>query len=248
MVVATKQKNQWIMKGYRSFIINLTRLAKYNMRIIFGGKFGYFILAALLFFLLFGTIIAFEANELDLGDIFGILSFPAILLVFYPAVFGIQNDADQRTLEIIFGIPDYRYKVWLLRFFMVLVLVFFLLIPFAAIAWYALISFPVFLMILHLMVLVLFTSSLGFMVSTLVKNGNAAAVILVIIGLAFLILAEPLRQSKWNIFLNPFNIPGGLNELVWREIVRQNRLFMGLSSVAFVLFGLLNLQKRERFL
>lgn len=236
------------MKGYKSFSINLLRLAKYNMRIIFGGKFGYFILAALIFFLLFGTIMALDASELGMADIYRILTFPAILLVFYPSVFGIQNDADQRTLEIIFGIPDYRYKVWLLRFFMVLFLVFILLVPFASIAWYALMSFPVFRMILHLMVLVLLTSSLGFMISTMVKNGNAAAVILVVIGLAFLILAEPLQHSKWNIFLNPFGTPGDVNDLVWQETIRQNRLFMGLSSVAFVLFGLLNLQKRERFL
>ena len=236
------------MQGYKSFFTNLFRLAKYNMRIIFGGKFGYFILAALIFFMLFGTIMAFEESEMDLGDIYGILLFPSILLVFYPTAFGIQNDADQRTLEIIFGIPDYRYKVWLLRFFMVLVLVFILLIPFASIAYYALMSFPLPRMVLQLMVLVLFTSSLGFMISTLVKSGNAAAVIMVVIGLAFLILGEPLEGSKWNIFLNPFNIPRDVNDLVWQETIRQNRLFMGLSSVGFILFGLLNLQKRERFL
>ncbi len=236
------------LHGYRSTIINLARLARYNMRIIFGGKFGYFILAALIFFLLFGTIMAFEESEIELVDIYGILSFPAILLVFYPSAFGIQNDADQRTLEIIFGIPDYRYKVWLLRYVMVLVLVFLLLFPFASIAYYALMSFPIFRMVLQLMVLVLFTSSLGFMISTLVKSGNAAAVILVIIGLAFLILGEQLEHSKWNIFLNPFKVPGDVNEVVWQETIRQNRLFMGLSSIVFILFGLLNLQKRERFL
>ena len=41
-----------------------------------------------------------------------ILMFPSMLLIFYPAVFGIQNDEDSRILEILFGIPDYKYKVW----------------------------------------------------------------------------------------------------------------------------------------
>jgi hypothetical protein len=236
------------MKRYRAFIINLFNMARYNMRIIFGGRFVYFILAALIFFLLFGTIMALDANEMDLADIYGILLFPAILLVFYPSAFGIQNDADQRTMEIIFGIPDYRYKVWLVRLVMILVLVFILLIPFAAIAYYALISFPFFKMIVQLMVLVIFTSSFGFMVSTLVKNGNATAVILVITGLAFLILAEPLGESRWNIFLNPFKIPRELNDIVWQETIRQNRLFLGISAVVFLLIGLLNLQQREKFL
>jgi len=236
------------MSRSRSILKNTYSLARYNMRIIFGGKFIYFILAAFLFFLVFGTIIALDNSFMRIEDIYGLLAFPAILLVFFPSVFGIQSDADARTLEIIFGIPDYRYKVWLVRYIMILLLVFLLLFPFAGLAWYALVSFPVMPMILHLMVLVLFVSSLGFCLSTLVKNGNATAVIMVILGLFFLILVDVLYESKWNMFLNPFNTPRDLNDIVWREIIRQNRLIMGISSLVFLLLGLLNLQQREKFL
>ena len=38
-----------------------------------------------------------------------------MLIMFYPIVYNIQNDKDTRMLEIIFGVPDYRYKVYLLR-------------------------------------------------------------------------------------------------------------------------------------
>ena len=236
------------MARTRSIIRNIYSLARYNMKIIFGGKFIYFILAAFIFFLVFGTIMALDTNEMQMEDIYGILAFPAILLVFFPSVFGIQSDADQRTLEIIFGIPDYRYKVWLVRYIMILLLVFVLLFPFAGLAWYALMSFPVLPMILHLMVLVLFTSALGFCLSTILKNGNATAVIMVILGLFFLILADELDESKWNMFLNPFSTPRNLNDIVWKEIVRQNRLIMGISSLVLLLLGLLNLQQREKFL
>lgn len=231
-----------------SYLQNTYSLARYNMRIIFGGKFIYFILAAFIFFLVFGTILALESGEMWLEDIYGLLAFPAILLVFFPSVFGIQSDADQRTLEIIFGIPDYRYKVWLVRYIMILLLVFILLFPFAGLAWYALMSFPFLPMILHLMVLVFFTSALGFCLSTIVKNGNATAVIMVILGLFFLILADELDESKWNIFLNPFDTPRNLADIVWKEIIRQNRLIMGIGSLVLLLLGLLNLQQREKFL
>jgi hypothetical protein len=169
-------------------------------------------------------------------------------LVFFPSVFGIQSDADQRTLEIIFGIPDYRYKVWLVRYLMILLLVFMLLFPFAGLAYYALISFPILKMVLQLMVLVIFVSSMGFCISTLVRNGNATAVIMVILGLALLILADELDESKWNVFLNPFDMPRNLNAIVWQEIIRQNRIIMGIGSVVLILIGLLNLQQREKFL
>lgn len=236
------------MSSFKSGIKNSISLARYNMRIIFGGKFIYFVLAAFLFFLVFGAIVALDNNVLDIEEIYGLLAFPAILLVFFPSVFGIQSDADQRTLEIIFGIPDYRYKVWLIRYLMILFLAFLLLFPFAGIAWWALISFPVMPMILHLMVLVLLVSSLGFCLSTVIKNGNATAVIMVVLGLVFLILSEELDESKWNIFLNPFDIPGDLNEVIWQEIVRQNRIIMGTLSAVLILLGLLNLQQREKFL
>ncbi len=236
------------MSGYRSILRNTLSMIRYNMKIIFGGKFIYFILAALIFFLVFGTIIAFEESEINLADVYGILAFPAILLVFYPSAFGIQNDADQRTLEIIFGIPDYRYKVWLVRLFIVLIMVFILLIPFTYLAHYALVSIPIFEMILQLMVLVIFTSTLGFAVSTMVKNGNATAVVMVIFGLVFLIMADALEESKWNIFLNPFRTPGNINEIIWHNTIRQNRIIMSIISVVFLLLGLLNLQQRERFL
>jgi len=218
------------------------------MKIIFGGKFIYFILAAFIFFLVFGIIMALENSDMNIDQVYGLLAFPAILLVFFPSVFGIQSDADQRTLEIIFGIPDYRYKVWLVRYLMIILLVFLLLFPFAGLAYYALLSFPVMKMILQLMVLVLFISALGFCLSTIVKNGNATAVIMVIVGLALLIMADALQESKWNIFLNPFDMPGDINEIVWREIIRQNRIIMGIGSVVLILLGLLNLQRREKFL
>jgi hypothetical protein len=131
---------------------------------------------------------------------------------------------------------------------MVLVIVFVTLFPFAWIAHYALVSIPILKMVLQLMVLAVFASSLGFCVSTLVKNGNATAVIMVVLGLVFLILADEIDYSKWNVFLNPFRNPSWINEFIWEETIRQNRIILGTSSAVFILLGLLNLQNREKFL
>ncbi len=236
------------MKKYINIQRNLISLARYNMRIVFGGKFVYFVLASFLFFLLLGIIEALDESYIGINDVYGLLIFPAILLVFYPSAFGIQNDADQRTLEIIFGIPDYRYKVWLVRILMVLIIVYVLLFPLAFIAHYALVSIPIVKMVSQLMILVVFASTLGFCVSTIVKSGNATAVIMVILGLVFLILSDELYDSKWNIFLNPFRTPDDINEVVWIETIRQNRIILVASSIVFLLLGLLNLQSREKFL
>ena len=235
----------------RSFtsIRNLVSLSRYNMRIIFGGKFVYFLIAAIIVYLVFGALTAFDNDYVLISEIYGLIAFPAILLAFYPSVFGIQSDADQRTMEIIFGIPNYRYKVWLVRYLMILLLVFLMLFPFTALSYYLLISFPFMAMVLHLMVLVTFTSSMGFCVSTIVKNGNATAVIMVVFGLVFLILSDELDESKWNVFLSPFHEDNRrMSEIVFAEILRQNRIILGIASAVFLLLGLLNLQQREKFL
>ena len=236
------------MMNYRNIYQNILGLARYNMRIVFGGKFIYFIFASLGFFLILGTIQALDESYMTVSDVYSILIFPTVLLVFYPSAFGIQSDADQRTLEIIFGIPDYRYKVWLVRIIMVLLIVFIILFPFTGIAHYALVSLPIFNMVLQLMVIAIFTSTLGFGVSTIVKNGNATAVVIVILGLILMILSEEIEYSKWNILLNPFKNPVNINEIVWNETIRQNRIILAVTSLVFLLLGLLNLQKREKFL
>jgi hypothetical protein len=91
------------------------KMAQYNLKIIFAGRFIWFVLAALLFFILLSISLVLNEPGFDSSSVYSILFFPGILLAFYPTVFGIQNDADSRILEILFGIPNYRYKVWLVR-------------------------------------------------------------------------------------------------------------------------------------
>lgn len=92
--------------------------------------------------------------------------------MFYPAVFGIQNDEDSRILEILFGIPDYKYKVWGVRLLMIYVAIFVILIVFSWLA--TLLLYPVNLleMSAQLMFPILFFGNLAFMFSTITRSGN----------------------------------------------------------------------------
>jgi hypothetical protein len=225
----------------------LIKIASYNLKIVFSGRFVYFLIAAWLFFLVIIGIMLFSNSPTDVSDIYDLLLFPGILIMFYPVVYNIQNDKDTRMLEIIFGIPDYRYKVYVLRFIMAMLLLVFLLMFMAAFSWFAIVQIPVFTMVLQLMSPLLFLACLTFMFTTLIRNGNGAAVVMVIIGLVFFIMNEPLAKSKWNLFLNPYNVPVDMNLSVWKNVVHQNRLIMGIGSIISLLWGLMNLQQRERF-
>jgi len=86
------------------------------------------------------------------------------------------------------------------------------------------------------------------MFSTVIKNGNGTAVIMILIGVALLILSDALSRSQWNIFLNPMELPDNFNAIIWDGIVTRNRIFLGIGMMVFLLYGLFNLQKREKFI
>lgn len=224
------------------------KMIRYNLRIIFANKFIWFLLSAFGFFLFVSIQTVWNGGTLSDGSIYNILIFPGILLIFYPSVFGIQNDDDSRMLEILFGIPNYRYKVWLVRLIMIYVLVYIITVLFAEVASILLYQVDIFEMSYQLMFPIIFLGSMSFMFSTIIKNGNGTAVTMVIIGVALLMLSGAVERTQWNVFLNPFEIPRNLNEVIWQGIISKNRMFLGISMLVFILYGLYNLQKREKFI
>jgi hypothetical protein len=236
-------------EGRLYFWVDLVhKMARYNLKIIFAGRFIWFVIAALLFFMLLSIQLVFNSPGYNSSSVYNILFFSGILLVFYPTVFGIQSDADTRILEILFGIPDYRYKVWMVRLVMIFLLTWFFLYLFCWVGYYGLIPFPVFEMSWQLMFPVAFLGCLAFLVSTIVKNGNGTAVVMIIIGVSLMILSNFLDRTQWNVFHNPYSIPSQMNEVIWAQISQKNRLFLSVSSIIFLLGGLTNLQHREKFL
>lgn len=226
----------------------VVKLVRYNLKIIFANKFIFFLIAAVIFFLFVTTITLFSDSNPTEGSVYYLLIFPGLLLVFYPTTFGIQNDVDARMIEILFGIPNYRYKVWLVRMALIYIVVSLILIGLSLLSAFALVYIPIFEMVYQLMFPIFFLGCLAFMFSTLVRNGYGTAVVMVVIGLAFWISSGILQNSKWNIFLNPFQIPSEMNEAIWADITLNNRLYLTAGTVLTILYGLLNLQKREKFM
>ena len=235
-------------KELKNFAILFQSMVKYNMKVIFGNRFVWFVLAAIAFYFFIAVTSIYDGNQIDEGFIYGLQIMPGLLLIFYPMTFGIQNDLDAGILEILFGIPDYRYKVWLVRLVLVFVLVFLMMFGLTAMSNYLLAPVGIFELTWHVMFPIYFLGSLAFLFSTIIRNGNGTAVVMVIIGVLLLILSGMLERTLWNIFLNPFEIPRRLNEMVWKEIAMKNRIFLAVGSLLFVLYGLFNLQKREKFI
>jgi hypothetical protein len=231
----------------KSYLLLLYRLMIYNIKVIFGNKFIYFVVAAFLFFAFIIMLTILDDPDFDEAVIYGFLVFPGLLLIFYPMAYGIQNDDDSKMLETIFGIPNYRYKVWLVRFILTIGIAAVILMVLGNIANLTLYRFNIVPMIGQVLFPITFLSSLAFMLSTLIKNGNGTAIVLVILAFIFFVFAEPLEYNVYNIFLNPFSEPRDMSEFIWLTIIYKNRLYLMILSVLCLLYGMFNLQFREKF-
>lgn len=232
----------------KSSLTLLLNLVSYNIKVIFANKFIYFVLAAFAFFTFIITITVFEDPDFNEAVIFGFLVFPGLLLIFYPLAYGIQNDDDSKMIETIFGIPNYRYKVWLVRFVLTILVAFVILIVLGIIANITLYRFNLLPMIGQVLFPVTFLGAVGFMLSTKIKNGNGTAITLVIVSFIFFIFAEPLEYSAYNLFLNPFSEPRNMSEFIWLSVIYKNRIYLTIGTALSLLYGMYNLQFREKFI
>jgi len=240
------------MKNVTTIIPNYFTLIRkmiiYNLKIIFANKFIWFLGGSVLFYLGLSVIYVLSNDISRMEDLYGVYIFSGILLVFYPSVFGIQNDQDARTIEILFGIPNYRYKVWFVRIILIFVIAFLIMLVFTYLSTLLIVDFQFVKMTAQVMMPVLFLGMMAFMLSTVIRNGNGTAVVMIILGLFFMILQDPLRKSQWNVFLNPFDPAYDVNETTWALIVMKNRIVLITGTIIFLLAALLNLQKREKFM
>ena len=232
----------------KRFFDIVLRLSHYNVKIVFGNKFIYFVLSAVLFYILTVVINLFSDSEIMEADAYHMLLVPSILLIFYPMCFGIQNDQDAKIIEIIFGIPNYRYKVWLFRLLIAYVICFAITLVLALLTEWLLVEVPPLKLTGHVMMPVLFVGTLCFMLSTIVKNGSGTAVVFTLIGLVLFIMSNILEESKWNLFLNPFDVPLDKNPELFYTTLLYNRIILVVGTVIFVLAGLYKTQNREKFI
>lgn len=224
------------------------QMIRYNLKIIFGNRFIYFLISAIAITIFIVGVNLFNGDAMGEPGVYRILILTGALLLFYPAAFGIQSDKDARTLEIIFGIPDYRYRVWLMRLMLIYGVTIIILVLISELLRYTFVSFSVFQMIYQVLYPLAFLGFLTFFLSTVLKSGNSTAAVIIILGIVLLILSENISHRFWNIFFNPYGIPSDVSEMAWQSITTKNRVFLGVGAIVFLLGGLMNLQNREKLL
>ena len=234
--------------GARRLLANAWSFFRYNAAATFSGRAVYFmILAAAVFLVVIGLNLAGRGGEFTGQKIYEYLLVPGILLVFYPSVFVIQNDRDAGMIETLFGIPDYRYKVWLVRYLTLYAVVALLLLVLAVFCRVGLASFPLGKMVLQTMVPVVFVGSLAFFIASQTGSGLATAVIMIVVVLLFWLFRSSIGDGPWYLFHNPFTVTNEVRAVLLAKTTVANRLYFLSAAIALTMLALLRLQKREKF-
>lgn len=233
----------------RDLVKNITSVIRYNAFHVFSGKFIYFLALALILFLT--VIVIYSLDEEappGAAAVYYFLLVPGVLLTFYPAAYCLQNDTDSRMMETLFGIPDYRFKVWLVRNLVQHLVVASLIFVLTLFCRYLLAEFEILPMLAQVMFPILFIGSLGFMMATLTKSGNGTAVVMVVFIMFFWIAAAGMEGSRWNLFHNPYTMVEDMMVPIWQETTFYNRVYIIFGTITALLMALLRLQNRERFI
>ncbi len=227
---------------------NIFKLAQYNFKILFGGRYIIFIILALLLFVFQVFNAAYYGASLSESVVFENLIYPSMLLIFYPATYGIQKDSECKILEIFFCIPNYMYKVWLLRLVFVIIACLLDIMLFGLLSHLLLCPVDILLMTYHVMFIVLLFGSMALFLSTVIKSGNGVAVVLIGIFGLLISLGESYSNTMWDIMLNPYVELDSIHPDIWAKRVSNSRILLGTCSIGLILMSLNNLRMRERML
>jgi hypothetical protein len=238
-----------IRKGPLAGVWDLRKFIHYNVVNVFSGRAGYFmLLAGAVFLLILVLNLLGGGGTITAQKIYEFLLVPGVLLVFYPAVFAIQSDRDSGMIEVLFGIPDYRYKIWLVRSISLYLVTAALLFVLAAFCRVGLADFPLGTMVFQAMIPVIFVGSLAFFTASQTGNGVATAVILIVVVLAFWLFRGQLAGGAWYLFYNPFVEGDQVQSIIMAKTTFANRLYLVSGSLFLTMMALLRLQKREKFI
>lgn len=235
--------------NFKAYLQNFYHLTRYNFKVIFAHRFIYFLVFSFIVFILITLLRVVNSDSMPKADtIYNLLFLPGILLIFYPCVYGVQLDVDAGMLETLFGIPNYRYKVWLVRLTYTFLFVALLLFVLAVLSDLIIAPIPIGRMVFHLMFPLLFLGCTSFLFATVTHSGHGAGAIMLIIGFGLWFAWDFLAGSRWNLYHNPFSVSSDTSAILIDDTTFYNRVILLVGAIIALLWGLLNLQKREKFI
>jgi ABC-type transport system involved in multi-copper enzyme maturation permease subunit len=220
-------------------------------RIVFSHKFVWFMAGILIYFVV-AYIINYNQSVIErmpMEDVLPVLlEFPLAALAVYLSMQVIASEKDNRTLEVMFTTAGSRYKVWLLRLGTLNVILLILAFALSALAFFTFTDIPIIGMALHAFVPTFFAGSMTLYFAVRFRSGFAAGMVAAGLLVLMLMFVEPLSETRYFLFFNPYEVPRRLDPGTWNLSMWQNRIGVLVLAGLMLFAALRGMEVRERLL
>ncbi len=221
-----------------------------NYRIIFGRRVLLFLVGTALHFAMFCLIRADMDEPVTTGDaLTWLVWLPTTVFAVFFAMEIISREREAGVLETIFTVSVSVYRVWIVRFLVLILSLTLLALSLIVLTDIIVIELPVALTLVYVLPPIVFFAALTVLFSVVFKSASAAGVCMAAV-LGFVMLLSQGEGSTTVIFpyLNPFDKPSQTEAFIWvRTVVYNKAAYMLLGGVWFWR-ALCWLDRRERLL
>lgn len=174
---------------------------------------------------------------------------PAMLPALALGMSSVLGERDIRHLEMSFASPAGRYLAWAFRMTALGLACAVTVAGLSLLTWAGLEQpFPPARAALHALVPVLLVASATACLSLVFNGASMGAFVTGAVTLVSAVFLEGGSFERFNLFINPFDPPSGMDDIGWFRVLAFNRGFLLLLTGLFVVSTMALLQRRERLL
>lgn len=238
------------MLTWGTLLTSTATLCRLSGRIVFHHKLLFMAAGVTVYYGILYALAVFRPDEgFTAGRaLYVLVEIPGVVLAIYLTMDLVAGERDHRTLETLFSTSMSHYGIWAMRIVTVYVVLLVTLLAMSAAAYLLFAEFPFALGGLNAFAPAFLLVNLTFFFSVLCKSSNTAAMLSLGAIIGVLLSAEQLRETYYFLFLNPFELPLGIDAMVWAEIVLINRVGLLVGGGLLLFLGLRRMAQRERLL
>jgi len=221
-----------------------------NCRIVFGWKMLLFLTGTAIYFVVFCLIRASMDEPITLGTALAWLVWlPTTVFGVFFAMDLVARERDAGLLETIFTVSVSLYRVWIIKFAVLMLSVTLLALALIALTDRIVIELPVMLTLVYVLPPLVFFAALTVLFSVVFKSANAAGLCMAaVLGFVLLVSRGGISTTRIFPYLNPFDMPPETEVFNWVRTVLYNKVGYVVLGGVWFWRALRWLDRRERLL
>jgi len=177
-----------------------------------------------------------------------LVDIPGAVLAIYLTMDLVAGERDRNTLEVLFSTSATHYYIWLLRMLGLYAVLAVSLMCMSTLAYFTFAEFPFLGGGANALLPAFLVSNLTFYFSVSCRSSNAAGMLALGALILVLLTSQTLSGTPYFLFLDPYDVPMGVDSTLWEDRVVMNRLGVFAVGSLLLFLALRRMERRERLL